>query len=91
MVQSEVRLGPHLVLLLLQSQQCTANQFAVRELSFLECSGTQGAQRDEWDITQHVISLQTSNMIYIVALGVGLKCPRKIHLSTQCPIRVLGL
>ena len=27
----------------------------------------------------------TSNMIYTVALGVGLKCPRKIHLNTQCP------
>ena len=27
----------------------------------------------------------TSNMIYIVALGVGLKCLRKIHLNTQCP------
>ena len=27
----------------------------------------------------------TSNMIYIVALGVGLKCPCKIHLNTQCP------
>ena len=26
----------------------------------------------------------TSNMIHIVALGVGLKCPRKIHLNTQC-------
>ena len=26
----------------------------------------------------------TSNMIYIVALGVGLKCPRKIHLNIQC-------
>ena len=25
-----------------------------------------------------------SNMIYIVALGVGLKCLRKIHLNTQC-------
>ena len=25
----------------------------------------------------------TSNMIYTVALGVGLKCPRKIHLNTQ--------
>ena len=24
----------------------------------------------------------TSNMIYIVALGVGFKCPRKIHLNT---------
>ena len=28
----------------------------------------------------------TSNMIYIVALGVGFKCPRKIHLNTQCPM-----
>ena len=27
----------------------------------------------------------TSNMIYIVAFGVGLKCPHKIHLNTQCP------
>ena len=27
----------------------------------------------------------TSNMIYIVALGGGFKCLRKIHLSTQCP------
>ena len=27
----------------------------------------------------------TANMIYIVAHGVGLKCPRKIHLNTQCP------
>ena len=25
----------------------------------------------------------TSNMIYIVALSVGLKCPHKIHLNTQ--------
>ena len=25
----------------------------------------------------------TSNMIYIVAFGDGLKCPRKIHLNTQ--------
>ena len=25
----------------------------------------------------------TSNMIYILALGVGFKCPRKIHLNTQ--------
>ena len=24
-------------------------------------------------------------MIYIVALGGGLKCPRKIHLNPQCP------
>ena len=27
----------------------------------------------------------TSNTIYIVALGFGFKCPRKIHLNTQCP------
>ena len=27
----------------------------------------------------------TSDMIYIVALGIGLKCPRKIHLNTECP------
>ena len=26
----------------------------------------------------------TLNLIYIVAFGVGLKCPRKIHLNTQC-------
>ena len=26
-----------------------------------------------------------SNMIYIVTLGVGFKCPRKINLNTQCP------
>ena len=26
----------------------------------------------------------TANMIYIVALCVGLKCPCKIHLNTQC-------
>ena len=25
----------------------------------------------------------TSDMIYILTLGVGLKCPRKIHLNTQ--------
>ena len=25
----------------------------------------------------------TLNMIYIVAFGVGLKCPCKIHLNTQ--------
>ena len=27
----------------------------------------------------------TSNIIYFVPFGVGLKCPRKIHLNTQCP------
>ena len=27
----------------------------------------------------------TSNMIYIVAFGGGLKCQRKVHLNTQCP------
>ena len=26
-------------------------------------------------------------MIYIVALGIGLKCTRKIHLNTQCPLQ----
>ena len=26
----------------------------------------------------------TANMIYIVALGIGLKFPRKVHLNTQC-------
>ena len=31
---------------------------------------------------QNFIEL-TSNMIYIVALGVGLKCPCKIDLNTQ--------
>jgi hypothetical protein len=31
---------------------------------------------------QHFTKM-TSNLIYIVALGVGLKCPRKIHLNTQ--------
>ena len=29
------------------------------------------------------------NMIYIVAFGVGLRCPRKIHLNTQCPYHAL--
>ena len=33
---------------------------------------------------QNLIEM-TSNMIYIVAFGGGLKCPRKIHLNTQCP------
>ena len=28
----------------------------------------------------------TSNMIYIVALGVGFKCPHKINLNTQCSV-----
>ena len=31
---------------------------------------------------QHFIEM-TSNMTYTVALGVGLKCPRKIHFNTQ--------
>ena len=30
------------------------------------------------------ILVLTSGMIHIVALGVGFKCPRKIHLNTQC-------
>ena len=33
----------------------------------------------------------TSNIIDIVAFGVGFKCPRKIHLNTQCPPRRIGL
>ena len=33
---------------------------------------------------QHLIEM-TSNIIFIVALGVGFKCPHKIHLNTQCP------
>jgi uncharacterized membrane protein len=31
----------------------------------------------------------TANMIYTVALGVGLKCPRKVHLNTQLPKLVM--
>ena len=31
---------------------------------------------------QNLIEM-TSNIIYIVAFGVGFKCPRKIHLNTQ--------
>jgi hypothetical protein len=31
---------------------------------------------------QNLIEM-TSNMIYIVALGGGFKCPRKIHLNPQ--------
>ena len=34
--------------------------------------------------TQNFIEM-TSNMIYIVALGVALKCLHKMHLNTQCP------
>ena len=30
----------------------------------------------------------TSNMIYTVALDVGLKCPRKTHFKKQCPLLV---
>jgi hypothetical protein len=33
----------------------------------------------------------TSNMIYIVAFGVGLKCPRKIHLITQWGVGERGV
>ena len=29
----------------------------------------------------------TSNMIYIVAFGIGIKCPHKIHLNTQCTMQ----
>ena len=35
-------------------------------------------------VSYQYLTEMTSNMIYIVALGVGLKCPRKIHLNTQC-------
>jgi hypothetical protein len=35
---------------------------------------------------QHFIEM-TSNMIYIVALCGGLKCPHKINLNTQCSLR----
>ena len=38
---------------------------------------------------QNLIEI-TSNMIYIIALGVGLKCPRKIYLNTQCPLLKYG-
>ena len=30
----------------------------------------------------------TSNIIDILAFGVGFKCPRKIHLITQCPVLI---
>ena len=36
---------------------------------------------------QNLIEM-TSNIIYIVALAVGLKCPHKIHLNTQCPAHI---
>ena len=34
---------------------------------------------------QNLIEM-TSNIIDIIAFGVGFKCPRKIHLNTQCPL-----
>ena len=33
---------------------------------------------------QNLIDM-TSNIFHIIAFGVGFKCPRKIHLNTQCP------
>ena len=33
----------------------------------------------------HLEMSVSSNMIYIVALDGGFKCPSKIHLNTQCP------
>ena len=33
---------------------------------------------------QNLIEM-TSNIIDIVAFGVGFKCPRKTHLNAQCP------
>ena len=38
---------------------------------------------------QKIIEM-TSNMIYIVALGVGFKCPRKINLNTPPPLQATG-
>ena len=35
--------------------------------------------------TSKILIEITLNMIHIVALGVGLKCPSKIHLNIQCP------
>ena len=32
----------------------------------------------------------TSNMIYIVAFVVGLKCTRKIYMNTRCPLPPFG-
>ena len=45
------------------------------------------AHRSLWYILQNYKNVieMTSNMIYNVPLGVGLKCLRKIHLNTQCP------
>jgi len=42
------------------------------------------AHRHLWyfKITKTIIEM-TANMIYTVALGVGLKCLRKVHLNTQ--------
>ena len=38
------------------------------------------------------VTEMTSNMIYIVAFGGGLKYPHKIHLNTQCTAPVgIGL
>ena len=39
---------------------------------------------------QNIIEM-TSNMIYTVALGGGFKCPRKIHLNTQCLPAQVGI
>ena len=38
---------------------------------------------------QNLIEM-TLNIIDIDAFGVGIKCPRKIHLNTQCPPPFLG-
>ena len=35
-------------------------------------------------VFQNLIEM-TSNIIDIVAFGVAIKCPRKIHMNTQCP------
>ena len=38
--------------------------------------------------TAKIFKEMTSNIFIIIAFGVGFKCPRKIHLSTQCPPRI---
>ena len=52
----------------------------------LEMSGVKdiGSQASMVLLNYQNFIAMTSNMIYTVALGVGFKCPRKIHLYTQC-------
>ena len=49
------------------------------------------AQRHLWSMVlqkYQSFTEMTSNMIHIVALGGGLKCPRKIHLNTRLGVGV---